>query len=711
MIWLASFPRSGNTYLRNILYELYGITSSEYHFEANLTFDEDYASYTVVKTHLLPSNLLPNHRNAKSIYIVRDGRDAVVSMAHHRKDIVAPGSDFQENLRAAIIAQGGSHFGGWSKNVEQWIKQADLVLYYEDLIANPRACMERVRKLLELTEPDYNKIPTFEQLKQGKPIYGGGWENDINSDVVDNYATKFFRQGKAGSWKDELSSELHDLFWSYHGETMERLGYTYSGERIAPHPELEHQLVYKTNGKLPPAPSEKIKVLFEASKLLLWYNEGTKRYETELLKGLGLLADDPCSRWEIDVYIGGSIYPISKALKYIYDSSDFEQDSRKSDSFVERHNSWKGYLSRGYHFLLKKILGGHYAAYLELVELLKMYPFRLQFNYHLNVLASRLRLKGMFSPDLEKYDVIHMPLMQNFYWFRGCKNPVLVVTVHDLTHLYFQQFHTPENIACCNDAMKFLQAHPKTKIIAISENTRKDYLKETTTEQDNVKLIYEAANRRQFKKVVYGNRLLEVAVKYKIPSANFFFSLSTIEPRKNLVNAIKAFVQFCNTYPEEEVYFVIAGKHGWKNADFDALTERAHHRIIETGMVNDDDLPVLYSMALGLVYVSYYEGFGLPPLEAMSCGTPVIYGNNSSMIEVVGDTGYKANPEQVDSTFACMVDIYFNRDERNKKAAAALRKSFDFSWYKTVSETLQVYEEAYRQYNRNVKKQTTHIHI
>jgi hypothetical protein len=61
--------------------------------------------------------------------------------------------------------------------------------------------MERVRKLLELTEPDYNKIPTFEQLKQGKPVYGGGWENDINSDVVDNYATKFFRQGKVGSWK------------------------------------------------------------------------------------------------------------------------------------------------------------------------------------------------------------------------------------------------------------------------------------------------------------------------------------------------------------------------------------------------------------------------------------------------------------------------------------------------------------------------------
>lgn len=702
MIWLASFPRSGNTYLRNILYELYGIASSEYHFEPNLVLDRNYATYPVVKTHLLPSDLKPHERNVKSIYIVRDGRDAVVSMAHHRKDIIAPGSDFQENLRAAIIAQGGSYFGGWSKNVEQWIKQADLVLYYEDLIANPQVCIERVRSLLGLPVPDYSKIPTFEQLKQGKPVYGGGWENDINSDSVENYATKFFRQGKAGAWKDELSSELHDLFWSYHGETMERLGYTYSGERIAPHQELEHQLLYKVYGVLPPIPQKKLKVLFEASKLLLWYNEGTKRYESELLKGLGLLAESTYSKWEIDVYIGGSIYTLADALKYVDDSSNFEQDSQRSDSFIKRHHSWRGYLNRGYHFLLKKILGIHYAAYLELVELIKSYPFRLQLNYHKNVLAARLRIKRIFAPDLEKYDVIHLPLMQNYYWFRECKKPVLVVTVHDLTHLYFPKFHTTENIACCNDAMKFLQEHSKSQIIAISENTRADYLKETDTPDHNVTLIYEAANRRQFKKVVYGNRLLEVAVKYKIPSANFFFSLSTIEPRKNLVNAIKAFVKFCDTYPDEEVYFVIAGKHGWKNADYDRLTERAHHRIIETGMVSDDDLPVLYSMALGLVYVSFYEGFGLPPLEAMSCGTPVIYGNNSSMIEVVGDTGYKANPEQVDSVFTCMEAIYFNPAERKKKAAAALKKSFNYSWYKTVSETLRVYEEAYNKHNKNV---------
>jgi glycosyltransferase involved in cell wall biosynthesis len=701
MIWLASFPRSGNTYLRNILYELYGIASSEYHFEPNLVLDQDYASYPVVKTHLLPSDLKPHERTAKSIYIVRDGRDAVVSMAHHRKDIIAPGSDFQENLRAAIVAQGGSYFGGWSKNAEQWIKQADLVLYYEDLIAHPQACIERVRTLLELPAPDYSKIPTFEQLKQGKPVYGGGWENDINSDVVENYATKFFRRGKAGAWKDELTDELHDLFWSHHGETMERLGYTYSGERVSPHAELEHQLLYKVQGALPPPPKEKIKVLLEASKLLLWYNEGTKRYETELLKGLGLLAQNPQSRWEIDVYIGGSVYKMADALRYIKDSSEFEQDSKRSDVYGDKKNNLPGFLLvRGYHFILKILLGRKYSKYMEMVQFFKMYPYRLQYNFQMNRILAKLKIRRFFAPDLEQYDVIHMPLIQNYSWFKRCSRPVLVVTIHDLTHLYFPQYHTPENIACCNEAMDFLKSYPHAIAIAISENTRKDYLNETGISSDQVKLIYEAANRRQFKKVVYGNRLIEVAATYKLPSGKFFLSLSTIEPRKNLVNAIKAFVQFCETHPQEDVWFVIAGKNGWKNSDYFTLKERHHKRIVEIGVVNDVDLPVLYSMALGLVYVSFYEGFGLPPLEAMSCGTPVIYGNNSSMIEVVGDTGYKADPADISSIASCMESLWFNQEERKQKAAAALKQSFDFSWYKTVAGTLRVYEEAYQRHFR-----------
>ncbi|MCK5765239.1 MAG: sulfotransferase domain-containing protein, partial [Bacteroidales bacterium] len=117
MIWIASFPRSGNTFVRNILHDVYGLSSSEYHMEEDHPLEADYADHPFVKTHLLPTQLDPADPGIKAVYIVRDGRDVMVSMAHQRRDIVAPGSDFYENLKAAIIAEKDSFFGGWSKNV------------------------------------------------------------------------------------------------------------------------------------------------------------------------------------------------------------------------------------------------------------------------------------------------------------------------------------------------------------------------------------------------------------------------------------------------------------------------------------------------------------------------------------------------------------------------------------------------------------------
>ena len=98
-------------------------------------------------------------------------------------------------------------------------------------------------------------------------------------------------------------------------------------------------------------------------------------------------------------------------------------------------------------------------------------------------------------------------------------------------------------------------------------------------------------------------------------------------------------------------------------------------------------------MALALSYVSFYEGFGLPPLEAMSCRTPVIYCNNSSMIEVVGNSGYKANPADVESIMMQMERVCFDKMLRDEKAALSLQRAFTFSWRKTVMETLDLYRK------------------
>ena len=225
MIWLASFPRSGNTFFRNILYEVYGISSSEYHMEKTKKVIEDFDSFPVIKTHLLPHQLPKNLQDLKSVYIIRDGRDALVSLAHHRKDIIAPGSNYYKNLTEAILARGGRFFGGWSVNVEKWTKKADLIIRYEDLIKDPIRQVERLKEIMELPKPNLEKLPTFQSLKKGTPHYGSGDENISNIIKKKERADKFFRRGIIGSYKDEMPIIFQLLFWLKNKKQMKANNY------------------------------------------------------------------------------------------------------------------------------------------------------------------------------------------------------------------------------------------------------------------------------------------------------------------------------------------------------------------------------------------------------------------------------------------------------------------------------------------------------
>jgi len=205
MIWLASFPRSGNTFFRNVLFDVYGIESSEFHMETDKKVLKDFASYPV--------------------YIIRDGRDALVSIAHHRKDIVAPGSNYYKNLAEAILARGGSFFGGWSVNVEKWTNKADIVIRYEDLIKDPIGQIERLREIMELPEPKLEKLPTFQSLKKGTPQYGSGGKKLKRTEQKIERANKFFRRGVAGSYKDEMPKIFQLLFWLKNRKQMKANNY------------------------------------------------------------------------------------------------------------------------------------------------------------------------------------------------------------------------------------------------------------------------------------------------------------------------------------------------------------------------------------------------------------------------------------------------------------------------------------------------------
>ncbi len=174
MIWLASFPRSGNTFFRIILHQVYGIESGHLHPPENREEGwERFLEYQVVKTHMQPKNLDVGDLDAPGVYIVRDGRDTVVSMAHHRRDIIVPGSNYLQNMDEAIRAEDGTFFGGWSRNVEGWLRRAQVVIRFEELIRDPIGNVEKLRGILEMPEPDLERLPTFEDLQNKQMPYQG----------------------------------------------------------------------------------------------------------------------------------------------------------------------------------------------------------------------------------------------------------------------------------------------------------------------------------------------------------------------------------------------------------------------------------------------------------------------------------------------------------------------------------------------------------
>ncbi len=183
---------------------------------------EDFADYPFVKTHLLPHQLPEAFRDKPKVYIVRDGRDAVVSEAWHRKDFHAPRSRVRYNMLEAILAAGGSHFGGWSHHVHQWLPRADVVIRFKDLLVDPIAELEKIRAFGDLPSPDTDHLPTFLTQKMGTPKYGRVSKSGRNR--------KFFRKGKTGSWQEEMPPWMHAIYWRYHGDVMDLLGYEPDGE-------------------------------------------------------------------------------------------------------------------------------------------------------------------------------------------------------------------------------------------------------------------------------------------------------------------------------------------------------------------------------------------------------------------------------------------------------------------------------------------------
>lgn len=195
-----------------------------YHALPDRDVPADFATYPFVKTHLLPHQLPAVGEEWPVVYIIRDGRDSVVSEAWHRKDFHAPRSKIRFNMLEAILAAGGSHFGGWGHHVQAWLPRADVIIRFKDLLIDPLSEVDKIRSLTDLPSPDTDHLPTFLTQKMGVPKYGRVSKEGRNR--------KFFRKGKTGSWQEEMPDWMHATFWRYHGDVMDAVGYMPDGEAI-----------------------------------------------------------------------------------------------------------------------------------------------------------------------------------------------------------------------------------------------------------------------------------------------------------------------------------------------------------------------------------------------------------------------------------------------------------------------------------------------
>lgn len=265
-----------------------------------------------------------------------------------------------------------------------------------------------------------------------------------------------------------------------------------------------------------------------------------------------------------------------------------------------------------------------------------------------------------------------------------------VFTIHDLIFRFYPQYHLPLNRWFLTLMLpKFMRR--ADAIIAVSENTRRDVTRLMQIPRDKITVIYEGVGR-EFTPVPDSETLARARDKFKLP-ARFILFLGTIEPRKNLTALFDAYAALLKREPDLAP-LVVAGRKGWlyepilKRARDLGISERVHL----LGWVDSSDAPALYRLARVFVFPSLYEGFGLPPLEAMACGTPVVCSNASSLPEVVGDAGIPVDPHDTGALAQAIARVLADDALRADLSARGLVQAGKFTWERAARETLAVYE-------------------
>ncbi len=325
--------------------------------------------------------------------------------------------------------------------------------------------------------------------------------------------------------------------------------------------------------------------------------------------------------------------------------------------------------------------------------------FNYQFSsprYQLEIWGSRSKSKTVrllyeyaFLPCAvrkSKVDLFHGP--SNLLPLR--KVAPYVLTIHDMSYFVDPKRYTRTKVMYWH-AVTYRSARLADFIITVSAYSKQDILKYLDYPSDRIRVIPNAAHRR-FRPIRDRVALEEFRNRYRVTHP-YILSVGTLEPGKNLVRVVRAFARL-RREGAGDYHLLLVGDIGWLYHEIFAEVRRLglKEQVRALGHIPDDDLPLAYNCAELLVFPSLNEGFGLPVLEAMACGVPVVTSNCSALPEVAGDAACLVDPYDEAAIARGMESVLGDVSKREDLVQRGLKRSTVFSWKRTARETLEVYE-------------------
>ena len=286
------------------------------------------------------------------------------------------------------------------------------------------------------------------------------------------------------------------------------------------------------------------------------------------------------------------------------------------------------------------------------------------------------KLDSWLQKSTQGYDVFHCT---DWFFYPSRKTKVNVITIYDLTTTLFPNFHTQINIE--KELHKINVIGKYDLVSSISHSARNDLLNHSKINPEKVIVNYIDTDE------IYNFQIYkprdQIYKTYGIPNQfRYLLCVSTLEPRKNLQKTLESFAHFLKKNPSAPYVLVLVGGIGWKNDEFQQYIASSNitDRVIFTGFADNSDLPSLYYHADCFLYLSWYEGFGLPILEAMKSHCPVICSNRSSMPEVIGNTGILVSPHDLEEIVCAIERVLSDKTESQNMRLRAFERSKLFSW-------------------------------